>query len=107
MVDYPHNALELPTRFKDMSRALLAYAVETGLIKRPYICQHCGAFCTPDAHHTNYFEPLNVVWLCKPCHAAQHPARRQDVRISTNPKPTFKSRSDRRRPFDYLDRRDE
>ena len=37
-------------------------------------CEQCG---NPDTemHHTNYLQPLNVIWLCRPCHRAVDKAK--------------------------------
>ncbi|QJT70437.1 hypothetical protein [Microcystis phage MaeS] len=35
------------------------------LVKEP--CEKCGE-TKVEAHHENYHEPLEVVWLCKKCH---------------------------------------
>lgn len=34
-------------------------------------CARCGCLDV-EAHHPDYSRPLNVVWLCKPCHRAEH-----------------------------------
>lgn len=39
-----------------------------GNLKRPEYCSQCGELCKPHAHHKNYQEPLNVIWLCSSCH---------------------------------------
>jgi hypothetical protein len=101
---YPHNANELSARIKKMSRAILTYAIENNLIERPHECESCGKWCVPDGHHTNYFEPLNVVWLCKICHLAQHPTRRHEVSpIPRAKKERLFVRADNpMSPFEYL-----
>lgn len=45
-------------------------AVKTGkLVRQP--CETCEA--TPaEAHHPDYSKPLEVRWLCRPCHAELH-----------------------------------
>lgn len=46
------------------------YAVKKGKLT-PTPCKQCShekAY----AHHDNYDEPLNVVWLCQPCHKQRH-----------------------------------
>jgi len=36
-------------------------------------CEHCGEKDIPlDGHHPSYLKPLDVAWLCKPCHGAEH-----------------------------------
>ena len=73
MVDYPHNADLLPSNVKKAARVILTYAVQTGEITKPDTCAGCGKVAEVEAHHINYFRPLSVVWLCKPCHIEQHP----------------------------------
>ena len=45
-------------------------AIQNGtLIRMP--CIKCNAEKSL-AHHENYDEPLNVIWLCQPCHKQRH-----------------------------------
>lgn len=34
-------------------------------------CEKCGA-AKSECHHEDYSKPLDVHWLCKPCHAVEH-----------------------------------
>ena len=57
---------------KIAARQALGVAVRTGQIrKRP--CEHCGAKKV-HGHHPDYSRPLDVVWLCPPCHRKEHEA---------------------------------
>jgi hypothetical protein len=47
-------------------------ALVTGKMVRPSNCQQCATECTPHGHHEDYSKPLDVMWLCVPCHAARH-----------------------------------
>lgn len=47
-------------------------AIREGLIKQPKRCSSCRDSCIVDAHHVNYFEPLNVKWMCRHCHLKWH-----------------------------------
>ena len=47
-------------------------AVRAGLLVVPWICEQCGANERLDAHHDDYSKPLEVRWLCRPCHAKHH-----------------------------------
>ena len=50
-------------------------AVRDGrLKKRP--CAFCGKASTVEAHHHDYAKPLDVTWLCKPCHRRFHALER-------------------------------
>jgi len=39
------------------------------IVKGP--CEQCGS---PDSemHHPDYSKPLQIVWLCRPCHLGLH-----------------------------------
>lgn len=48
----------------------VARAIKSGaLIKIP--CTRCGSEKSL-AHHEDYDKPLDVVWLCQPCHKKRH-----------------------------------
>ena len=47
-------------------------AVRDGKLIRPDSCEVCQTFCTPHGHHDDYDLPLQVRWLCVPCHVAWH-----------------------------------
>jgi hypothetical protein len=50
-------------------------AVRDGrLIKQP--CAFCGTSEPVEAHHHDYAKPLDVTWLCKPCHRRFHALER-------------------------------
>lgn len=57
---------------KVYAREQLAYAVSSGAITRPRVCTACNLERSIQAHHTDYSKPLEVMWLCTPCHAEQH-----------------------------------
>ena len=49
------------------------YARSSGALSPDGICADCGATDVPfEGHHTDYMRPLDVVWLCKPCHIDRH-----------------------------------
>ena len=61
-------------RAEDSRRVLahssVARAIRRGeLVRQP--CCRCGAEKTV-AHHEDYDKPLEVVWLCQPCHKQRH-----------------------------------
>lgn len=50
-------------------------AVASGKLIKPEHCQKCGGCFAPSkihAHHSDYSKPLDVIWLCFSCHAAEH-----------------------------------
>jgi len=56
------------------AREITKRAIDAGrLIRQP--CRKCGAE-KADAHHTDYSKPLDVDWLCSPCHKQEHYNRR-------------------------------
>ena len=48
-------------------------ALKNGTLVRPERCSACGSNRRLHGHHPNYRKPLDVVWLCSPCHKDQHP----------------------------------
>lgn len=48
------------------------HALQTGKLIRPTVCEKCGDMCKPQAHHEDYEKPLEVIWLCRPCHGKRH-----------------------------------
>lgn len=57
-----------PNKIK--THRLLATEIRAGRIKRE-ACEICGNSKT-DAHHDDYFKPLNVRWLCRKHHIELH-----------------------------------
>ena len=54
-------------------------AIANGKLKvRP--CERCGFALGIQAHHEDYSKPLDVVWLCTPCHGARHREINEDRR---------------------------
>ena len=64
----------------DAAQNKLEKAIERGDVVRPAACSRCGAADTPmrdgrtsiQAHHPDYEQPLEVLWLCQRCHHEQH-----------------------------------
>jgi len=52
------------------ARNAVNIAVRDGRIRKQP-CKRCGAVKT-EAHHHDYSKPLDVEWLCRPCHMAEH-----------------------------------
>jgi len=57
------------------AHAKVSYAIKKGvLIKMP--CVRCGEQKSL-AHHEDYDKPLEVMWLCQPCHKQRHKELRE------------------------------
>lgn len=57
-----------PDKYK--ARMIVGNALRDGyLTKQP--CRDCGRLDV-HGHHTDYSQPLNVIWLCPVCHSAEH-----------------------------------
>lgn len=59
------------------ARGVTERAIKNGRLVRPDACQQCGRGAHIDAHHEDYSKPLDVVWLCRKCHARADAARRR------------------------------
>lgn len=55
-----------PTRKR--AHTAVRRALKAGTLVRPPACQKCGTTGRVVAHHPDYFKPLDVEWLCVPCH---------------------------------------
>ena len=49
--------------------------IRRGLLQ-PQPCSVCGE-AKAEAHHPDYERPLQVVWLCRPCHKRHHAKARR------------------------------
>lgn len=70
------NPLTEAERVKDRARSYAGVYLRRGLLVKAS-CVDCGS---PDSqmHHEDYSKPLDVIWLCRPCHLLRH-----DVGVST------------------------
>ena len=57
---------------KMLAHAKLNDAVRYGKIVKPTVCSKCGETGRIEAHHVDYSKPLEVVWLCRIHHVAEH-----------------------------------
>jgi hypothetical protein len=56
---------------KNRVRRKTTYAIRVGrLVRRP--CEWCGDQNVHAHHEGGYTDPLNIMWLCAPCHADRH-----------------------------------
>ena len=47
-------------------------AVRDGRLNKPDSCDRCSKQKRLHGHHDDYSKPLDVMWLCVPCHHARH-----------------------------------
>jgi hypothetical protein len=60
---------------KRRAHAVVSREIRAGkLEKKP--CAFCGTSEPVEAHHHDYAKPLDVTWLCKPCHRRFHALER-------------------------------
>jgi hypothetical protein len=51
----------------------LGNAVKSGVIEKPNACSLCGTEARRiHGHHHDYSKPLDVIWVCPPCHTGLH-----------------------------------
>lgn len=71
------NKLEYQRRHRALhavqskTRSITQHALSSGrLVPQP--CEKCGATDDIQAHHEDYYKPLEVNWLCFKCHRLHH-----------------------------------
>ena len=67
---------------KERARQILSTAVYEGRVTKPSACECCGEPTIKallHGHHTDYSKPLEVVWLCRGCHVAEHYAKQVHI----------------------------
>jgi len=55
-------------RLETRARQNLNYHIRKGHITRPNVCENCLTEKKTEGHHEDYTKPLDVRWLCRPCH---------------------------------------
>ncbi len=77
----PHRKLQASKQEKKFRRehplasaahCMVSRAVKAGILKRPCRCSVCHKKRKILAHHEDYKKPLDVLWLCQPCHKQMH-----------------------------------
>jgi len=61
-------------KYRHIQRAVMrvSYAITKGILVRPEVCSICQTRGKIDAHHPSYAKPLEVIWVCRPCHSNIH-----------------------------------
>lgn len=72
----PRKGGKGPPRVPPLTKAQvsqrLSSAILAGKVTRPDACARCGQQGPVDGHHHDYSKPLDVEWLCRPCHMTHH-----------------------------------
>lgn len=63
---------------KAVAYRIMGKALRLNIIKRPKKCSKCKKDVKPEAHHSDYAEPLKIMWLCRSCHSSVHYKRNRD-----------------------------
>ena len=61
---------------RQVAHSAVARAIRSGLLVR-MPCIRCGKEKS-EAHHEDYDKPLEVMWLCTPCHKQRHKELKND-----------------------------
>ena len=69
--------LSINNKRKVLAREKLNRAVSAGIVDKPEQCAQCGKQGKVQGHHADYGRPLDVVWLCIPCHGKEHGSTRR------------------------------
>lgn len=72
-----HSDLPEEARLRANARSYANVYVRRGKLKRKP-CERCGEK-KAQVHHDDYSQPLQVRWLCVPCHRNVHAERRRAV----------------------------
>ncbi len=69
-----------------LSGKTLLYHVKVGNIIKRHSCEICHNGPT-EGHHDDYLKPLDVIWLCKRCHAYLHSQyKKKGIKVSIESK---------------------
>ena len=61
---------------RQKAHTAVAKAIRSGVLTREP-CVRCGA-TKSEGHHEDYDKPLDVMWLCTPCHKQRHKELKED-----------------------------
>lgn len=62
-----------PIQWQLQCHYIVGLAIRSGALARPDRCERCGGNSGRiEGHHENYTKPLDVQWLCIPCHRRLH-----------------------------------
>lgn len=70
---------------KRRAHVMTGNAMRNGKLKKPAACERCGGTGRGvEAHHENYYKPLEVTWLCADCHGIRHREINAEIRAGAN-----------------------
>lgn len=72
IVDECNNRYNKKYPKRRSARVLLNCAIRNNILEKPSECSKCKKLCKPEGHHKDYDKPLDIVWLCIPCHRRLH-----------------------------------
>ena len=64
---------------RSAANSMVSRAVRDGRITKPNKCEACADSSRIYGHHRDYYKPLEVMWLCQPCHKQQHKQEKQNA----------------------------
>ena len=67
-----HKRSRIKNRHKINARARFYTAKNNGALSAPEQCEYCNKKVALEGHHPDYAKALEVIWLCPPCHSAEH-----------------------------------
>ena len=71
------------------AKYLVDKAYSKGLIIKPPFCEQCEEDKPLDKHHSDYSNPLEIIWLCRKCHTRLHAQQGAYNHKEINPMPAF------------------
>lgn len=57
---------------KRIAHEKIEIEINSGRLANPNICSKCLKSIKTEAHHPNYENPLDIIWLCDKCHKDEH-----------------------------------
>ena len=79
---------QLRNAIKRKAHIAVGNAVRDGLMVKPANCGKCGGPGKIEGHHSDYTTPLDVDWLCVPCHKEAHRIERLERKCLDSPMQT-------------------
>ena len=75
IAEYQRDRLKVPENHaKHQARMAVRMALRSGELVKGTNCALCNTDKDIEAHHKDYSELLEVIWLCRNCHASYHAA---------------------------------